>query len=187
MKEKKKLFGRGIYEKSDIPIKVLNGFIVAVIVLIIALVTVFAVNGGYMIDFDTSGGSVVESQKLRHSEYVAKPETPVKPGYKFVAWETDTDPSLSRRWDFSADTVQEAQTLYAVWEPARLTVKFDLNGGSSKNCSDKEVVYGEAYGSLPAPEKAGFSFDGWVYSGEIITEETVVTMTGEHILTARWI
>ena len=49
------------------------------------------------------------------------------------------------------------------------------------------MTYGEAYGELPVPEKEGFLFDGWVYSGAVIKAATTVTMTGEHVLTARWI
>ena len=49
------------------------------------------------------------------------------------------------------------------------------------------MTYGEAYGELPVPEKEGFLFDGWVYSGAVIKADTTVTMTGEHVLTARWI
>ena len=80
-------------------------------------------------------------------------------------------------------------TLYAVWTPAQVTVKFDLDGGNidgTTQADDKVVTYGEPYGELPVPEKEGYQFDGWVYSGNIIDADTVMTMTGEHVLTARW-
>ena len=81
-------------------------------------------------------------------------------------------------------------TLYAVWMPAEVMVKFDLDGGNLDGetyIADKTVTYGEAYGELPVPEKEGFRFDGWIYSGVVIQADTMVTMTGEHVLTARWI
>ena len=37
------------------------------------------------------------------------------------------------------------------------------------------------------PVKEGFRFDGWVYSGNVIAADTPVAMTGEHVLTARWV
>ena len=86
--------------------------------------------------------------------------------------------------------MENDQTLYAVWTPAEVTVKFDLDGGKADGeafIPDKTVTYGEAYGKLPVPEKEGFLFDGWVYSGAVIKADTTVTMTGEHVLTARWI
>lgn len=76
-------------------------------------------------------------------------------------------------------------TLYAVWRPASFTVKFDLAGGTGDD-TPITVTYGEPYGALPTPTKEGATFAGWEYSGQIITPETTVTMTGEHILTATW-
>ena len=71
-----------------------------------------------------------------------------------------------------------------------MTVKFDLDGGRFPDgdaVMEKQVIFGETYGELPIPEKEGYVFDGWVYSQQIISEDTVVFMTGEHILLARWI
>ena len=46
------------------------------------------------------------------------------------------------------------------------TVTFDLNGGTLTNHGDstqvtKQVAYGEAYGDLPVPSRAGYRFAGW--------------------------
>lgn len=187
--EKKKWFGRGIYKSTDVPIQLLDKLIAVFIVIIILLVIIFAVNGGYIISFDTDGGSQVETQKLRYGQYVAEPEMPVKPGYVLKKWVTSKDESLARKWFFETDKVVGDQTLYAIWEPASLTVKFDLNGGRFNEeavGSEKQVTYGEVYGDLPVPEKAGAKFSGWLYDGKIIDDSTVVTMTGEHVLTAQW-
>lgn len=187
--EKKKWFDRGIYKSTDVPIRLLDKLIAVFIMIIILLVIVFAVNGGYIVSFDTDGGSHVATQKLRYGQYVAEPEMPVKPGYVLKKWVTSKDESLARKWFFETDKVEGEQTLYAIWEPALLTVKFDLNGGSfnEKAASrEKQVTYGEVYGDLPVPKKAGARFSGWLYDGKIINDSTVVTMTGEHVLTAQW-
>ena len=52
--------------------------------------------------------------------------------------------------------------------------------------SQKQVTFGETYGTLPEPVKEGRTFAGWEYSGQTITADTVVQMTGEHVLTAIW-
>lgn len=187
--EKKKWLGRGIYKSTDVPIQLLDKLIAVFITIIILLVIVFAINGGYILSFNTDGGSQVTTQKLRYGQYVAEPETPVKPGYVLKEWVTSKDESLARKWLFKTDKVEGDQTLYAVWEPASLTVKFDLNGGNFKKeavAAEKQVTYGEAYGKLPVPEKAGVRFSGWLYEDKIINDSTVVTMTGEHVLTAQW-
>ncbi len=237
MTEKKKLFGRGVYGSKDVPIRILDGFIIGAVALVVILVFWFATHGGYVVTFDTDGGTEVAEQKLKHGENAKEPEAPVKPGYEFKGWITSEDPSLAEEWNFAENLVQNdvtlyavwepAQiaapvkpgyefkgwitsedpslaeewnfaenlvqndvTLYAVWEPAQIAVKFDPDGGSvdgSAVIPDKLVTFSEPYGELPVPEKEGSRFDGWIYSGSVISADTPVTMTGEHVLTARWI
>lgn len=187
---KKRWIGKGIYGKNDVPIKILDGMIGVFVIVIIALVITFAVNGGYYVTFDTDGGSEVAEQKLGYGDYAQMPQEPVKPGYEFVHWATSEDEYLASVWDFSENKIEGDLTLYAVWKPAEITVKFDLDGGmfSDENAVyEKQVIFGELYGELPIPTKDGYVFDGWVYSQQIIKEDTIVFMTGEHILTARWI
>lgn len=183
---KKKWFGRGIYGSKDVPIRILDGVIGLMLVAIVALTIIFAINGGYMVDFDTAGGSEIASVKLRHGSYVEEPETPVKAGYEFDGWYYGVD--LENKWKFDTNKVGSELTLTAKWVPARVPVKFDLNGGSWKagEGQEKLVTYGETYGSLPTPQKEGASFAGWIYSGQEITEDTLVTVNGEHVLTAQW-
>lgn len=182
--------GKGIYGKKDVPIKILDGMIATFIAAIILLVVIFAINGGYYVTFDTDGGSEVAKQKLRYGDLVEVPEEPVKPGFEFVHWVTSEDAYLAEEWNFAENKVETDITLYAVWQPAEMTVKFDLDGGifpEGDDVMEKQVVFGEIYGELPVPEKEGYVFDGWVYSQQIISEDTVVFMTGEHILMARWV
>ncbi|MGN0334529.1 MAG: InlB B-repeat-containing protein [Lachnospiraceae bacterium] len=184
----KRWIGKGIYGKTDVPIRILDGFILGVIVAIVVMVFVFALNGKYYIRFDTYGGTEIASQKLEHGQYVKEPEIPVKPGYEFVYWVTSEDETLAEVWDFANDPVEGDTTLYAVWEPAEICVKFDYNGGSDTSGTEEMgVVFGEAYGGLPVPKKEGYEFAGYVYSGQDIEADTIVTATGEHILTAQWI
>ena len=187
---KKQWIGKGIYGKKDVPIRILDGLITGFVVTILVLVVVFAVNGGYYVTFDTDGGSEVSKQKLRYGDHIEMPEEPVKPGFEFVHWVTSEDEYLAEEWDFAENKVETDLTLYAVWQPAAMTVKFDLDGGSfpeGNAVMEKQVTFGEIYGELPVPEKEGYVFDGWVYSQQIISEDTVVFMTGEHILMARWV
>lgn len=190
MAEDKKWFGRGIYGSKDVPIRILDGFIIGAICFVVILVFWFATHGGYNVTFDTEGGSEIAAQRLKHGELAKEPEIPLKPGYTFCGWITSEDESLAKEWNFATDKVENDMTLYAVWMPAEVMVKFDLDGGNLDGetyIPDKAVTYGEAYGELPVPEKEGFLFDGWVYSGAVIKADTTVTMTGEHVLTARWI
>lgn len=187
---KKRWIGKGIYGKGDVPIKILDGMIGVFVVVIVILIVVFALNGGYYVTFETDGGSEVAQQKLSYGEYAQVPENPVKPGYEFVHWVTSKDEYLAEVWDFSENKIEENLTLYAVWEPAEITVKFDADGGAFSDggeAYEKQVFFGETYGELPVPTKEGYIFDGWIYSQQKIEQDTIVFMTGEHVLTASWI
>ena len=157
------------------------------VVVIVGMIIFFTITGGFYVTFETGGGSEVAQQKLRHGELVTEPEEPMRPGYDFGGWSVGGEEPLF--WDFGADKVQGDMTLTAVWTPAKIPVRFDTDGGTvngSETVEMAEVVFGESYGELPVPEKEGAEFAGWYYSGEKITAETVVTMTGEHVLTAVW-
>ena len=60
-------------------------------------------------------------------------------------------------------------------EPVYCTVVFDPNGGTGG--TQREVLSGEAVGSLPEPQREGYDFLGWYTSptgGIVITRDTVV-------------
>lgn len=183
---KKKWFGRGIYGSKDVPIRLLDGLIIFLLVAIVGFTTIFSLTGGYRVTFDTLGGSEVPYQKLRYGHSLEEPEAPSRPGYEFRDW-VDSETNLI--WNFDQDKVKGDITLMARWKPAGMLVKFDLNGGLYQN-NDKidpiEVIFGDDYGELPEPERTGYEFDGWVYSGAVIESTSKVSMTGEHVLTAQW-
>ena len=76
-------------------------------------------------------------------------------------------------------------TLYASWKPIKITVVFDYDGGNVI-LEHKEVIYDDIYGELPRPTKEGYQFLGWIYNNEFITENTTVSINGEHVLKALW-
>lgn len=184
---KKRWFGRGIYGSKDVPIRVLDTCIVLMAVAAIALTMINSHFGGFSIVFDTGMSDVtVAAQKVRHGEVIAQPEDPARPGYVLLGWSTAVDSTEPWKW---STPVENDMTLYALWQPAAVKVKFDLAGGTLDGADaapDATAVYGEAYGTLPTPNKQGSVFDGWQYSGQTITAESIVTATGEHVLTAQW-
>jgi uncharacterized repeat protein (TIGR02543 family) len=49
------------------------------------------------------------------------------------------------------------------------------------------VVYDQPIGTLPAPERAGYTFNGWFDAeGNEVTAETVYTIAGDSTVTAKW-
>ena len=68
------------------------------------------------------------------------------------------------------------------------TVTFDYNGGEG-SVENKEVLIDEAYGELPEATYEGYVLLGWSTDGteaNIVTADTVVSITGNHTLKAVW-
>ena len=106
----------GLYHGVNISPKVVEGLIVVLIVLMIALIIYGASNGGFTVTFDSNGGTDVASVKLEYGDTVPYPEAPTREGYTFYWWYTDE--GLSEPWNFYTMTVSDNMTLYAKWVPA---------------------------------------------------------------------
>ncbi len=128
----------------------------------------------YTITFDTDGGSGIEPITQDYGTKITAPAAPTKTGYTFNGW----NPAIPET--MPAENV----TVKATWKANTYTVHFDTNGGSA--CADITVTFGQTYGTLPTPEKAGYTFAGW-YAGETpVTAETMVEITADQTLTAHW-
>ena len=200
----KRWIGHGIYGSKDVPIKILDGLFIGVIALILMMVAFFTIHGGYSVRFDSDGGNEVAEQSVKYGKLVTEPAVPVKPGFDFAGWTLLKEDGEVVFWNFAEDKAEGDMTLFAVWKPAEITVKFDLTEGifskkgdgngtySDESFSHGEenvtmsVIFGESYGKLPVPEREGYVFEGWQYSGMMIQEDTIVTTSGEHVLTAVW-
>ena len=139
--------------------------------------------------FDANEGTVnTESMGvLVGLPYGTLPE-PVRTGYTFLGWYTaETEGDL-----ITGDTIvaiEADQTLYAHWQVNTYEVTFDGNGGAVDTAS-KTVTYGETYGTLPTPTRTGFGFNGWytdASGGSVVTADTLVSITANQTLYARWI
>lgn len=135
--------------------------------------------------FDSNGGSAVTTQNLTAGDLVTEPADPVRTGYTFDGWYSDT--SLTLAWDFEDDTVTGNMTLYAKWIAITYTVTFNSNGGSA--VPEQQVAYGgTASIPDPAPTKAGYAFIGWYEDAELqfAWNFTTDTITGAKTLYAKW-
>lgn len=127
-----------------------------------------------------SGGDISTSDIQEGKTYGTLP-TPTRTGYTLNGWYTATSGGTKIK---SSDIVTEDKTLYAQWTPVTYTVSFNSNGGSS--VSSQNVTFGSTYGVLPTPVRTGYTFDGWYYSGNKITQSTTCYTAGDHELIAQW-
>ena len=135
----------------------------------------------YKITFEENGGTLVSDIEIPINETPIMPENPVKEGYSFVGWFTDS--SLTQQY-----TVTKAQgdlTLYAKWQVNNYIISFETNGGS--NISNVNFDFGSTIVLPEDPEKVGHALEGW-YTDSALTEKFTLTTMPAYNLTlyAKW-
>ena len=149
------------------------------------------------VTLDRQGGSGGTSAITAHYKKPMPAITvPTRAGYVFGGYFAGTDGSGIRYynadgtsasdWDKAQDT-----TIYAKWTPAEYLVVLDSNGGSIADGTNAFVrrAYHAAYGTLPTPTRAGYTFAGWwtaATGGTQIASSTIVTQTSDHVIYAHW-
>ncbi len=93
-----------------------------------------------------------------------------------------------------ADTeITSDMTLYLKYELiTQWLVTFDGNADDDSieiAQESMDIVYQESYGTLPTATREGYTFEGWYLESTCetaVTEESIVTMLGNHTLYANW-
>lgn len=83
-----------------------------VIVLVVSL-TIGYINRGYTVNFNSTGGTFVESQEHMYGDLIVV-EPPTREGFEFAGWYKD--PLFEFEWNLETDKVEGDMTLYASWE-----------------------------------------------------------------------
>lgn len=68
---------------------------------------------GYMVTFNTNGGSDIAPKFVTQGESITAPSAPTRSGYTFAGWYKDS--TLQTVWNFATDKVTRNTTLYAKW------------------------------------------------------------------------
>ena len=103
--------------------------------------TLFKLNGGVKVSFETGEGSKVDFQTTADGKLV-KPADPTREGYTFGGWYTDE--ACTQAYDFST-LVTADMTLYAKW--TKNTTNPGGNGGSGSNGSNGGTGSGSGAGT----------------------------------------
>lgn len=106
----------GLYAKVNISVKTANILVIVLIALLIASTAFILSHRGFTVEFDTDGGSHIESVRVMHSETVTLSEEPVKEGWRFTGWYTDR--GCTQAFDLESSPITGSMTLYAGWEKA---------------------------------------------------------------------
>lgn len=126
--------------------------LVVCVLAVLAILFLFLNGKEATVTFDSAGGSVVNSVKVKVNDNVSKPVNPTREGYNFVRWELD-----DKEYDFT-DKVTSNITLKAVWKKksdgdVTYTITLDIDGKTE----NVKVTDGKI-NSLPSPSKEGYVF-----------------------------
>ena len=91
-------------------------------------------------------------------EFIPRPETPQRDGYRFIGWYIDEACTVA--WNFEANRPEYHMTLYGGWEEIiKYTVTFKPNNGAPD--SYVTVEDGQLVTPPRTPEWSGYTFMGW--------------------------
>lgn len=130
----------------------------------------------YDVTFNTGYSAEIPKQTVKDGYKVERPELE-REGYTLNGWYCNGE-----EWQFNSNIVKDDMTLTADWEANEYTVSFVTGIDSSE--SPITVIYDSPY-TLPVLERTGYTFDGWLYNGNIVTDNKWSIAT-DCTLTAQW-
>ena len=148
---------------------------------------------GYIVSFDSNGGTAVADKFLAWSDKVLDGvSAPTKAGYTFAGWRyADSAVSSDTKFsDLAADDKVSGITLVAEWMAKTYTIKFDTRGGTP--VADKTLHWDDKVldGVAPPTKEGGFEFIGWNIAspklsvttlnctyGELVQDDSIDTVT----------
>lgn len=141
------------------------------------------------VTYDAGSGNVTGDTNVKYNlgtEYGKKLAT--RTGYTFMGWYTKANGSGTKVLETDIVTDEKEHTLYAYWSNKAITITLDPRSGTLSERSIK-AEYDKEYGTLPTPERKGYTFEGWYTSasgGDRVTEFSVCKDEKDATLYARW-
>ena len=146
----------------------------------------------YDVSFNTNGGNVIESQRIKSGGSAVQPAA-VKQHHTFEGWYAN-EGCTGSAYDFTT-AVDHSFTLYAKWK-ANYSVSYDKNGSDATGTMESQTLYVGDSQQLSACgfSRKGYTFQGWATTaggdvqyadGANVTDLT--TTAGEDVtLYAKW-
>ena len=125
-------------------------------------------------------GMAVSSETVDFGAEVILKADMHRDGYTFSGWKTEDAVIKDGKLIMPDNDV----VLYGSYASNDYTVAFDSDGGDA--CEPISVRVGEKLGTLPMPRRSGYRFVGWFFNGIRVFPETVLEVTADVTLTARW-
>ena len=125
---------------------------------------------------------------LRYDQEFGNLPVPEEKGYTFMGWYDENNKKVDSQTIFNPDSDAEAKTYYAGWKGKTYQIRFVYNDSDGKPVVKIiDGTYGMQIGTLPSPEKPGYTFTGWFRdNGEEVTSGSWVE-PGDTEYKAKWI
>lgn len=134
----------------------------------------------YTVEFDSQGGSSIESQSIKENDCIIKPDDPIKPGFTFVEWRYGEE---KFNFDEPISSNMKLTAFYNVEEGTKVVlVTFDADNSSS--AESIETAAGYPITAPPNPKKDGYVFSGWYVNNAKFDFSTAIIEN--IVLTANW-
>lgn len=101
-----------IYRNINISVESLDKIIICLFAALVLVLIIGVLNRGFVVEFDSQGGTYIESQKHLHGETIDYFE-PERDGYEFTGWALDTGCKLM--WDKDREVIESVK-LYGCWK-----------------------------------------------------------------------
>ncbi len=148
----------------------------------------------YTVSYDSAGGTACTAFMVTFdTAYRTGSQLcfPGRTGYSFNGWQIEDDATGPAVTAASVVATPRNHVLRARWVARRVLLNFGNLSGWPCAQGVTEVTFDQPYGAaLDAcrPERAGYTFLGWVLSGTdtYLTSNDLVKQANEHFLYARW-
>jgi len=116
----------------------------------------------YQLNFDTNGGTEIESVIIDQNTQLTLPEDPVKEGYMFWGWYLDDTTFINAFTNDSLDNLDLSNdlTIYAKWVNNNNVVEIIINTAGGPSYDSFYVERGETI-ELPQIVREGYTIDYW--------------------------
>lgn len=131
-------------------------------------------------------GSKIKTLEVTYDSYPSTVEVPVKKGYTFNGYYIDGyDPLFNENGvPYNVYYYPYDVSAYAYWSANTYRASFDARGGS--NVSSTTVKYDTTF-KMPTPTRTGYSFGGWKYKGQSVSNSFTWKYDENVEFTASWI
>ena len=142
----------------------------------------------YTITYNMNGGTNNSSNPTSYTinnSFTLK--EPTRTGYTFLGWTYSGQTTPTKNVTVYTGTMGN-KTYTANWQLTTYTITYNMNGGTNNSSNPTSYTINNSF-TLKEPNRTGYTFLGWTYSGQTTPTKNVTVYTGtmgNKTYTANW-